>query len=257
MIGNYTLRGSIQLPDDASGLFGTDIVAAGLNPEAALTLTRGSTVAGVAAQPYYLGLLGLRPSAVNITLWYQAFDLQVAQPIAENGTNYFPLRCSSDPSKYVLGRAFLQETYLLVDYEMSNFALSQAQFSKGSDIVSVDHAIAHQASESDAESSGSSSLSRGATAGIAIGAFVALAPFLLLFYLFRRLRHRRQTDIRTRAFIAGPLPLGSTKNSYFNRSTSSGDQNTNPLMTVVSNESSFQRLEERLEWLERAITATE
>lgn len=33
---------------------------------------------------------------VNITLPYQAFDLQVTKPIADNGTNYFPLRCSSD-----------------------------------------------------------------------------------------------------------------------------------------------------------------
>ncbi|KAI4110927.1 MAG: hypothetical protein LQ339_000929 [Xanthoria mediterranea] len=402
VIGNYTLQGSTQLPDDAYGLFGTDVVAAGPNPEAALTPTRGSTVAGVAAQPIYLGLLGLRPSnssrfdasspsfltnlrnqnlipslsfgytagaaysmhkhilvpvepvtdcmtesqgvlgsltlggydrakstnntvnfeinqddsfaldskvqsiaasdtlvgdvellsdnitakidsdlpylylpkaacknfetafgllwdaskelylvndtdhgklrslnptilfsfgqskaaAVNITISYQAFDLQVTQPIAENGTNYFPLRCSSDPPKYVLGRAFLQETYLLVDYELSNFALSQAQFSNGSDIVTVDHASAHQPSESEAESSGSSGLSRGAIAGIAISAFLALA---LLF----------------------------TKDSLFDRSTSSGDPNSNPAVTDISNESPIQRLEERLVRPERGNTVTE
>ncbi len=433
VIGNYTLEGSIQFPDDAYGLFGTDVVAAGPNPEAALTPTRGSTVAGVAAQPIYLGLLGLRPSnssrfdasspsfltnlrnqnlipslslgytagaaysmqkhilvpvepvtdcmtesqgvlgsltlggydrakfsnntvnfeinqddsfaleskvqsiaasdtlvgdvellsdnitakidsdlpylylpnaacknfetafgllwdaskelylvndinhgklrslnptilfsfgqskaaAVNITISYQAFDLQVTQPIAENGTNYFPLRCSSDPSKYVLGRAFLQETYLLVDYELSNFALSQAQFSNGSDIVAIDHASAHQPSESDAESPGSSGLSRGAIAGIAISAFLALALLLSFFYLFRRNRRRRQANIRTRGFISAHLPFGSTKDSLFDRSTSSGDQNSNPAVTDISNESPIQRLEERLVRLERGNTVTE
>ncbi|KAI4228860.1 MAG: hypothetical protein LQ349_006483 [Xanthoria aureola] len=415
VIGNYTLEGSTQLPDDAYGLFGTDVVAAGPNPEAALTPTRGSTVAGVAAQPIYLGLLGLRPSnsprfdasspsfltnlrnqnlipslsfgytagaayksqgvlgsltlggydrakftnntvnfeinqddsfaleskvqsiaasdtlvgdvellsdnitakidsdlpylylpnaacknfetafgllwdaskelylvndtnhgklrslnptilfsfgqskatAVNITISHQAFDLQVTQPIAENGTNYFPLRCSSDPSKYVLGRAFLQETYLLVDYELSNFALSQAQFSNGSDIVTVDHASAHQPSESDAESPGSSGLSRGAIAGIAISAFLALALLLSFFYLFRRNRRRRQADIRTRGFISAQHPFGSTKDSLFDRSTSSGDQNSNPAVTDISNESPIQRLEERLVRLERGNTVTE
>lgn len=77
--------------------------------------------------------------AVNISLPYQAFDLQVTQPITENGTNYFPLRCSSNMSQYVLGRAFLQETYLFVDYEKSTFSLSQAQFNKHSNVVTVNH----------------------------------------------------------------------------------------------------------------------
>ncbi|KAL8771864.1 MAG: hypothetical protein Q9209_002802 [Squamulea sp. 1 TL-2023] len=411
-IGNHTLQGTVQLSKTAIGLFGTDIVASGPNPGAALASTTGSTVAGIAAQPYYLGLLGLRPSngsrfdnsspsfltnlknqklipslsfgytagaaysehtwntvlvklithcitggqdvlgsltlggydrskftentvkfgiqrdrsyalntnlqaisasdtlvgdvilmsnniiatidsdlpfmylpnaacknferafglswdtskelylvndtnhgilrtsnpsilfsfgQVNITLSYQAFDLQVTQPIAQNGTNYFPLRCSSDPSQYVLGRTFLQETYLLVDYEMSNFALSQALFNNQSDIVSIDHAVANPASEPDSGSSSSSSLDRGAIAGIAVGASVTLVLLLsLLFYLSPSVQFRLEV----------PKILHPTV-------PSSDDQNTDHSMTAIANESPFQRLEERLERLERANTTTE
>ncbi|KAL8719080.1 MAG: hypothetical protein Q9181_008109, partial [Wetmoreana brouardii] len=101
---------------------------------------------------------------VNVSLPYQAFDLQVTQPIAENGTNYFPLRCSSNASQYVLGRAFLQETYLLVDYEKSNFSLSQAQFNDRSDIVTIDHSSSGPVSNTTSTASSGASLSRGAIA---------------------------------------------------------------------------------------------
>ena len=56
---NHILAGNVQLPNHATGLYVTDNVAAGPNPEAALTSTISSTVAGVVARPY---LLGIRPS---------------------------------------------------------------------------------------------------------------------------------------------------------------------------------------------------
>lgn len=62
MIGNHTLQGTINLSDAGNGLFGTDFVAAGPNPDARLAPGKASTIAGIAAEPYYLGLLGLRPS---------------------------------------------------------------------------------------------------------------------------------------------------------------------------------------------------
>ncbi|KAL9000651.1 MAG: hypothetical protein Q9169_000687 [Polycauliona sp. 2 TL-2023] len=434
MIGNHTLQGNLQLPDNATGVFGTDMVAAGPNPGAALISTTGSTVVGIPAQPYYLGLLGLRPSnssrfddsspsfltilkaqnlipslsfgytagaayseyirglifgeqitdrmtgsqgvlgslilggydrskftkdtvnfginqddslalkaklqsisasntltgdvqlmsdditvkidsdlpylylpnaacknferafglrwdaskelylvsdsnhaelrtsnpsisfsfgqskteVVDITLPYQAFDLQVTQPIAENGTNYFPLRCSSDPIKYILGRAFLQETYLLVDYELSNFALSQALFNNQSDIVSIDHTTVQQASVPDPESSQPSGLSHGAIAGIAIGASAAMVLFVS--FLFCRLRgslRGRQANRRTRRSKSGPFPFRGSKDLGLDSPTSSGDQHSNPIMTANTDESPFQRFEERLERLERANTVAE
>ena len=88
-----------------------------------------------------------KSKVVNFTLPYQAFDLQVTKSIADNGTNYFPLRCYSVPSQYVLGRALLQETYLLFDYEMFNFSLSQVVINNQPEVVSIDHATANTANQ--------------------------------------------------------------------------------------------------------------
>ncbi|KAL8715954.1 MAG: hypothetical protein Q9220_000621 [cf. Caloplaca sp. 1 TL-2023] len=201
----------------------------------------------------------LGPSATqmtNVTLPYLAFDLQVTQPIAENGTNYFPLRCTSNSSQYVLGRAFLQETYLVVDYETSNFSISQAQFTNQSEIVTINHSSGNSTTGDNPAGSGGPALSNGAIAGIAIGASVAVVLVLsLLVILIRRSRRQSQDHSRGPPSISGPIPFDSTKDSWPNSPTSSGDHNTQPPMSALSNtETPFQRFEERLERLERANT---
>ncbi|KAL8808467.1 MAG: hypothetical protein Q9182_000017 [Xanthomendoza sp. 2 TL-2023] len=195
---------------------------------------------------------------VNISFPYQAFDLQVTQPIAENGTNYFPLQCSSNSSQYILGRAFLQETYLFVDYEMSKFTISQAQFDNRSDIVTIDHTTSSQILDPATGDSSGARLSRGAIAGIAIGISVALVLLLSsLYFVFRRSKRRGQAGTTNRASISGPIPYESIKESWPTSPTGSGDHNTHAPMTAIPSESPIHRLEERLERLERANTQTE
>lgn len=72
---------------------------------------------------------------VSLKLPYTAFDLQLTYPFpglnatqSSPPTNYFPLRKAANSTQYTLGRAFLQETYLTVDYERNNFSVSQAIF---------------------------------------------------------------------------------------------------------------------------------
>ena len=74
-------------------------------------------------------------NTVSLTLPYAAFDLQLSYPFphlnateSSDPVKYFPLRKASNDSQYTLGRAFLQETYLLVDYERNNFSVFQAKF---------------------------------------------------------------------------------------------------------------------------------
>ncbi|KAL8640474.1 MAG: hypothetical protein Q9228_002615 [Teloschistes exilis] len=412
--GNYSLQGDMNLTPTGNGFYGMDVVAAGPNPAVALAPGKGSIVAGLAAQPYYLGLLGLRPSnsfrfsdsspsfltqlrsrnlipslsfgytagasyraqgvhasltlggydqsrfisnnvtfqisnnessvlrasilsinasqtlggamdllsknitalvtsdlpylalpdtvckqfetafgliwdssrelylvndtvhgqlrtlnpsivfsfgqstaqSVNITVPYQAFDLQVTQPIAENGTNYFPLRRSANATQYTLGRAFLQEAYLRVDYDQSTFSLSQAQFNNQSDIVTVDHARGGSATNTPTAQTGRAHLSHGAIAGIAIGSSVAVVLFLsLIFFLLRRFRRRRQAETIDPADISGPFPCETDKESWPHSPSASGEDSSASPMAAVSNlESPLQRFEERLERLERANT---
>ncbi|PMD39870.1 acid protease [Hyaloscypha variabilis F] len=65
---------------------------------------------------------------VEIVLPYQAFDLKAKWPLVKNSTRYFPLKRAANNSQTTLGRAFLQEAYLIADYERSNFSLYQRKW---------------------------------------------------------------------------------------------------------------------------------
>ena len=74
-------------------------------------------------------------NSVSLSLPYAAFDLQLTYPFPglqatefSPSTNYFPLRKAANSTQYTIGRAFLQETYLKVDYERNKFSLYQASF---------------------------------------------------------------------------------------------------------------------------------
>lgn len=66
---------------------------------------------------FRLGFLEAGGPSVNITLPYGAFDLQASSPIYPNTTNYFPLRHAANSTQYTLGSTFLQEAYVIADYE--------------------------------------------------------------------------------------------------------------------------------------------
>lgn len=126
----------------------------------------------------------------NIVLPYAAFDLQASYPYYQEPSNYFPIRRAADESQYVLGRTFLQEAYLIVDYERANFTVAQAAFPNplpASNIVKIEP----PSDETEAPSS-KSTLSIGAIAGIAAGGAVLLLLITAgLFFFCRRRRHHR------------------------------------------------------------------
>jgi hypothetical protein len=123
------------------------------------------------------------PNSTTITLPYAAFDLTASWPIYSNDTNYFPLRRAPN-GIYALGRTFLQESYLTVDYERGNFSVAQATFS-ASGPSSVIVPINRPAFVIQTPSR--SGLGTGAIAGIAAGGGVILIALLLLaFFLWRR-----------------------------------------------------------------------
>lgn len=121
----------------------------------------------------------------NIVLPYAAFDLQAGIPLFNFSTNYFPLRVAANEKQQVLGRAFLQEAYVSVDWERKHFTLGQAiHQNKTTDIV----AVLPPPSDSN-----SSSLSTNVIIGIAAGAcgLIALAIGMITFFFLRRRRRRR------------------------------------------------------------------
>lgn len=118
--------------------------------------------------------------SINLDFPYSAFDHQAGYPIFPENTNYFPIRRAANDSQYVLGRAFLQETYIGVDYEREQFNLSQAVFPDSnvpSKIVTITslNSTTNSTGGTEGDAVASSALSGGAIAGIVVGAVAGLA----------------------------------------------------------------------------------
>ena len=76
-------------------------------------------------------------STVDIVMHYGSFDRTAQYPIVNNATRYFPLKQAQNDSQYTLGRAFLQDAYVIADYDRSNFSVSQAVFPNGSNTQQI------------------------------------------------------------------------------------------------------------------------
>jgi hypothetical protein len=141
---------------------------------------------------------------IDIVLPYSAFDLNASWPIYANTTNYFPIR-QAPSNVYTLGRTFLQESYLIVDYGRNNFSLAQASFNNGQqNLVAI-------STPSSSKSSKSSGLSKGALIGIIVGAIVLLLLICsLLFCLFRRRRRRDRMSLKSNSRETSHIPQTGT-----------------------------------------------
>ena len=137
-------------------------------------------------------------NSVSLSLPYDAFDLQLSYPYPSlNATqssppkNYFPLRKAANSSQYTLGRSFLQETYLKVDYERNNFSISQATFSPNAltdtDLVSITRP---QSSNFTGPMTAPPEriLSQAGIAGVVVGSSIALVSLIFLVVLCVRFR---------------------------------------------------------------------
>ena len=166
---------------------------------------------------------------VALTVSFGAFNLQLSYGFpgfTGNFTSpplsYFPLRKSRSETEYILGRAFLQETYLAVDYDRNSFSLSQAVITEQS-TNNVNLAAITRPADSyfpgpDSESS-KAGLSTAAKAGIGVGAGILIVLIVLLaWFLLKRRKH----GIRV-ASISSEKPK---RRSLFTRSPRSPGSNT-------------------------------
>jgi hypothetical protein len=155
---------------------------------------------------FTLGTSTSSPETINITLPYASFDLNLTYPIipsnsstisaSSNTTRYFPLIQATNSSQYTLGRTFLQEAYLTVDYSRSNFSVSQRQFSSNTpshivDITPPNSTTTSAATPSSSTSTSSKktkSISAGTIAGICVGALALCVLAASAFYIWRHHR---------------------------------------------------------------------
>jgi hypothetical protein len=126
----------------------------------------------------------------EIVLPYSAFDLSTKLPPTtnfDNETRYFPIK-RSENSDFVLGRTFLQEAYIIVDYERFNFTVAPAAFPDPSkkDLKPIFNTTYSPITSYPESKSG---LSAGAIAGIVVGivvAFILAGIGAFLFWKKRR-----------------------------------------------------------------------
>ena len=77
---------------------------------------------------FTLGPAVAEGATVDIVMQYRSFDLMAEYPIVNNATRYFPLKQAQNDSQFTLGRTFLQDAYVIADYDRNNFSVSQAVF---------------------------------------------------------------------------------------------------------------------------------
>lgn len=144
----------------------------------------------VADNPNFTFTLGDQATGghtVDIVLPYTSFDLNISAPFVNATSRYFPLRQGQNDSMYTLGRAFLQETYVTVNYHTRTFNVSQAIFDQNSkaQIIAIpsDAPVPTSGGNGTANGGGgggtsspggSKGLSGGAIAGIVVGSVILL-----------------------------------------------------------------------------------
>ncbi|EME46657.1 hypothetical protein DOTSEDRAFT_70614 [Dothistroma septosporum NZE10] len=139
-------------------------------------------------------------STVQISLPYAAFDLRAQPPYRglSNTTRYFPLRRAQNDTQYTLGRTFLQEAYISVDWQSGLFNVSQVDWVAAPEqhlvpiIPGEDNGNTGDGPGGATSSGGpSSGLSTGAKAGVAVGAVAGVAILVILGVFI--VRRRRQS----------------------------------------------------------------
>lgn len=156
----------------------------------------------LAQNPEFTFTLGTGSETVDIKLPYAAFDLEVSQPSIPNGTSrYFPLKRAQNSSQYTLGRVFLQEAYVIADYDRQNFTIGQALFPSSGEqdlqaILPPGLSIMKQDKHA---------LSTGAIVGIAVGAGAVLMLFTVGGVLLQRRRKRRKNRDSQMTLVASQM----------------------------------------------------
>jgi hypothetical protein len=132
-----------------------------------------------------------RTQTVNIALPHPSLNLYNGYPFG-NSLRYFPMRPAVYCDKYSLGRAFLQEVYMIADYDRREFSLSQVDWATNLVALSPPNA--------------KTKVAIAAIVGGAIGGCLILAAFLYFLYLKAKVQifFRKDKDDTTDARLSEP-----------------------------------------------------
>jgi hypothetical protein len=138
-------------------------------------------------------------SSVTITLPFESLILEMSFPASKKRNQsewYVPIRKATDPSQYVLGRAFFQHTYLVSDYERRTFSIHQAKLQEGTAPDPLIRPIlVNKTVANSLDSWKPTKLSRSMIAGITVGILFAVSMIvsIICYLLFKR--KNKQHDV--------------------------------------------------------------
>lgn len=185
-----SLVSEIWLPVDACKRFEK---AFGLNWNAsaqAYLVSEDTHSALLVQDPALTFKFGSGDKSVDISFPYAAFDLSLSEPYAPENTRYFPLKQANDSSQYTLGRAFLQEAYVIADYARHNFTIAQAKHPSTSVQQNLIAITPPGTATETTDGSSGSGLGAGAIAGIVLGVVLALIVLIGGWVWYRRRKRR-------------------------------------------------------------------
>jgi hypothetical protein len=138
---------------------------------------------------FNINAIGNKSEHISIMLPYLALVQNLDYPYVANRTKYIPIRSATDAKQYVLGRTFLQEAYLSVDYERGKFSMYQAAFPPTG---TTPHLVSIHSLNDTATASTQNPIPKAAIGGIAVGIAVLIALLIILLLLLRRIKERRR-----------------------------------------------------------------
>jgi hypothetical protein len=145
-------------------------------------------------------------ATIDIPLPYAALDHWAKPPYSKlrNATRYFPIRRSEKEDQYILGRTFLQEAYLTVDWERQNFSVSQVNWTKPNreQIVSIISPVYTGESQRNESDEFGPSLRKGPIAAIAVSATLCVVMASITLWWFRRRRSKQRQEASKSAYMA-------------------------------------------------------
>ncbi|PNS18086.1 hypothetical protein CAC42_4045 [Sphaceloma murrayae] len=132
---------------------------------------------------------------------YAAFDLTARPPYSNMSaeSKYFPLRRASNDTQYTLGRTFMQEAYISVDYERAKFNVSKVVWQQDApaNLVAISPtppgSTQSGVTTSDEDDHSSSA---GLGIGVIVGIVVAAVVLLTAAIAFLLWRYRKQKKTR-------------------------------------------------------------
>jgi hypothetical protein len=162
----------------------------------------------LASNPNVTFTLSPTPSGgptVHITLPYAAFDLVAKTPYQglKSNSKYFPLRRAINETQYTLGRTFLQEAYLTVDWERQNFSISQVNWIPNTPqhLVPI-FSLKSPPLDSTNQTQNTPSFPPAIVAGIAISTTGVVAIIAILSYLLYRSNRHKSKEVEAAAIAA-------------------------------------------------------